>query len=190
MVSDPGPFSMKRTHIPFILVLLFCVTACATTMEHLPKHARVIDDVPYFEQDDFQCGPAALATAINYWYARQKSGKQLSIDTIVAAIYSPNARGVLGLDLETYAIRLGFNIVRLQGEISGIKRSVDDRTPVIVLVDYGGAFHQQNHFMVAKGYTDDGVIFNSGRKEDDLIPNDTLQRIWKKTNFWALIIKP
>lgn len=181
---------MKRSHIPCILVLLFYLAGCSTFSQTLPSDARIIDQVPYFEQESFQCGPAALATVINYWYGKNKSNKWLSVETIVGEIYSPSAKGVLGLDLEAYARKHGFNAIQSSGAIEEIKRNIDAKIPTIILVDYGGVFHQQNHFMVAKGYTQDGVVFNSGRRENHLIPNDILQRIWKKTDFWTLIIKP
>jgi predicted double-glycine peptidase len=180
---------MKRTHTPFMLAMLLYLAGCATFTEILPSDARTIDQFPYFQQEDFQCGPAALATVINYWYTKNKSNKRLSVETIVGKIYSPSAKGVLGLDLEAYARKLGFNAVQSSGTIEEIKSSIDAKIPVIILVDYGGAFHQQNHFMVAKGYTHDCIVFNSGRRENLLIPIETLQRIWKKTNFWALIIQ-
>jgi predicted double-glycine peptidase len=181
---------MKRSHIPCILALLFFLAGCATSIETLPSDAWTIDQVPYFEQEDFQCGPAALATVINYWYTKNKSNKRLSVETIVDQIYSHSAKGVLGLDLEAYARKLGFNAVQPSGAIEEIRKSIDAKIPVIILVDYGGTFHQQNHFMVAKGYTHDGIVFNSGRRENHLISNETLQKIWKKTGFWALIIRP
>jgi predicted double-glycine peptidase len=151
---------------------------------------RHIENVPYFAQENFQCGPAALATVVNYWYLREGSGKQLLIETIIADIYSPSARGVLGMDLGLYAQKLGFDMTGRAGTVDDIKRNVDMGVPVIILVDYGMFAYQQNHFMVAKGYTSDGIIVNSGRAENQVIPVKDLNKIWKKTGFWSLVVRP
>jgi predicted double-glycine peptidase len=182
---------MKKRSALLMVAVLCCQVACVTTKGLLPADARMIVQVPYFEQEDFQCGPAALATVINYWHIKdEKSDKRITVDSIIAEIYSPSAKGVLGLDLEFYARKLGFNVVQYSGTLEEIKRSIDAKSPIIILVDYGATFLQQNHFMVAKGYTHDSIVFNSGRRENQLISNEALMRIWKKTGFWALTVKP
>jgi len=173
-----------------MLVIFLYLTSCATFPARIPAGARIIERVPYFEQEDFQCGPAALATVINYWYIKNNSNKRLSIDAIITEVFSPRVKGVLSLDLELYARKLGYNALQYSGAIEEIKRNIDENAPVIILVDYGGPFFQQNHFMVAKGYTRDAIIFNSGRRENNLILNESLIKIWKKTGFWILVIKP
>jgi len=127
---------------------------------------------------------------VNYWYLKGRSARQLSIETIVADIYSPSARGVLGVDLGLYARKLGFDVVDRAGSVEDIKRNIDLGVPVVILVDYGMLVYQQNHFMVAKGYTNDGIIVNSGREENQVILAEDLNKIWKKTGFWSLIVRP
>jgi len=183
---------MKSSSIPFVLMLVIFpyLTSCAAFPARIPAGERIIERVPYFEQEDFQCGPASLATVINYWYIKNNSNERLSIDAIITEVFSTRVKGVLSLDLELYARKLGFNSLQYSGAIEEIKRNIDENAPVIILVDYGVSFFQQNHFMVAKGYTWDGIIFNSGRRENHLILNESLIKIWKKTGFWILVIKP
>ncbi|OPY78939.1 MAG: hypothetical protein A4E65_02084 [Syntrophorhabdus sp. PtaU1.Bin153] len=188
--GSPGPFCIKTLSWPIIGFLLIGVCGCAHRSGLITSGARHIENVPYFAQEDFQCGPAALATVVNYWYLRERSGKQLPIETIIADIYSSSARGVLGMDLGLYAQKLGFDVAGRAGSVEDIKRNIDIGVPVIILVDYGMLAYQQNHFMIAKGYTIDGVIVNSGRTENQVISAKDLNKIWKKTGFWSLIIRP
>ena len=180
---------MKNCLFLCLLVVLLCLTGCATT-GRITADARIIEGVPYFEQEDFQCGPAALVTVINYWHRKNRCNERLSVDAVAKEIFSNRAKGVLSLDLELYARKLGFTSLQFSGTIEKIKEYLDENSPVIILVDNGRAFYQQNHFMVAKGYTQDGIIFNSGREENHLILKESLITIWKKTDFWALAIKP
>jgi ABC-type bacteriocin/lantibiotic exporter with double-glycine peptidase domain len=57
------------------------------------------------------------------------------------------------------------------------------------MVDYGFLAWQADHFMVVVGYSADGIIANSGKKEREYIRNDTFLRIWRKTGFWSLAIR-
>ena len=174
----------------FLCALLLLNVACGTAKKFSSEeHLRVLQ-VPFFPQETFQCGPAALATVINYWYGKTGDAKTLKPESIAAEIYSPSARGVLGIDLELYARKQGFKTRQLAGTIDELKGSLDEGTPPIVLVDYGFSLYQRNHFMVVKGYSDKALLVNSGREESKLIANEDLLKIWKKTGYWMLVVKP
>jgi len=181
---------MKRYLAISILMLTCLLSGCATTTNIPLESARLIDNVPFFKQNDYQCGPSALAGVINYWYIKKAVPKNLTVEEIVAAIYSPSARGILGIDLESYAREKGFQVKQYKGSIADIKENIDGGTPLILFVEYGFFFYQLNHFIVAKGYTEKSIIVNSGRKENELIPNGELEKIWRKTGYWSLLIKP
>jgi predicted double-glycine peptidase len=150
----------------------------------------LVADVPFFPQDEYQCGPSAIATVINYWYGKEKTARHLPFDQAVAHTYSPSARGVLGLDLMLYARKLGFDAKEREGSIEELRNCIDRGIPVIVLVDYGFSLYQRNHFMVVTGYTGASIVVNSGRRQGRHIAYEDFNKIWKKTAFWALIIKP
>lgn len=172
------------------LCMLLLLNGCGTTEKFSSEeHLRVVQ-VPFFPQETFQCGPAALATVISYWYGKTGAAKTLVPETIAADIYSPSARGVLGIDLELYARKQGFQTRQLAGTIDQLKDSLNEGAPPIVLVDYGFSSYQRNHFMVVKGYSDTALLVNAGREESKFIANEDLLKVWKKTGFWMLVVKP
>ena len=182
---------MKRYLVFSILALSWFFSGCAATVyAPPPEGTHLIGNVPFFKQEDYQCGPSALAGVLNYWYMKRDSSERLSVEEIVAAIYSPSARGVLGIDLENYARHKGFTTRQFQGSIADVRTSVDSGTPLILFVEYGFSLYRLDHFVVAKGYTNDSVIMNSGRKENDIIPNKELLKIWERTGYWSLLIEP
>lgn len=186
----PDLFVMKTRRF-FLIFILFFLFGCSTANFPVPPaDAVLLSGVPFFRQDDFQCGPSALATVVNYWYVKKNIGKGPSYDDVVAAVYSPGAGGVLGVDLAFYAKRLGFGTEQYSGSIADIRASIKKNTPLIILVDYGFLMYQNNHFMVTTGYTEDGIVVNSGRKQNEVIPDRELERIWRKTGFWSLRIQP
>ena len=174
---------------PLCLCMLLLFNGCATTEKHSQERLTAID-VPFFPQETFQCGPAALATVINYWYGKAGTAKILTPETIGAEIYSPSARGVLGIDLELYARKLGFQAEQAAGTIDRLKSSIDRGVPPLLLVDYGFSLYQRNHFMVVKGYSDRALLVNSGRRENELVANEDLLKVWEKTGYWMLLVRP
>ncbi|OPY72786.1 MAG: Peptidase C39 family protein [Syntrophorhabdus sp. PtaU1.Bin058] len=179
----------KRRFLP-IFILLFLL-GCSTANPPVPPvDAVLLRGVPFFRQDDFQCGPSALATVIHYWYIKKNIDRRPSYDDIAAAVYSPSARGVLGIDLELYAKRLGFDATQYSGSVADIRDNINKEVPLIILVDYGFLMYQGNHFMVTTGYTNDGIVVNSGRKQNEIIPDGELEKIWQKTGYWSLRIQP
>ncbi|NWF55309.1 MAG: peptidase C39 family protein [Syntrophaceae bacterium] len=144
----------------------------------------MIAGVPFFPQDDFQCGPASLAGVLNYY------GLRLTPADISAEIFSRQARGTLDMDMVFYAQRKGMKAEQYAGSIEDLQRNLDSRRPLIVLIDQGYWVYQSHHFMVAVGYDESGFVFNSGKEERKLIQRDAFLKTWEKTKFWTLRITP
>lgn len=172
-----------------LIMLAAGLWACAAP-SFSPRHLNILSDVPLFEQTEHQCGPAALASVINYWSARTTSTTMVSPDEIAAAFYSPTARGTLGMDLVLYSRRLGFTARSYAGSINDIRNHIDKGVPLILLVDLGSLLYQINHFMVAVGYTDEGIIVHSGRRQAMHMTTERLNKIWQRTGFWTLAVEP
>ncbi len=194
LVSGVLPMSPRLSKALFGCIMggiLFC-GGCATGLypAPLPPDTTILSGIPYFSQDDYQCGPSAIATVINYWYGKEGLGRQLAFREAVSETYSPSAKGVLGLDLRLYARRLGFKAEEQTGSIDRLRELIDRGIPAIILVDYGMSVYQKNHFMVVTGYHRDSVVVNSGRREKEQIANEDLHKIWRRTAFWTLVIEP
>ena len=185
------PFTVVATRLrSLVVVCLLAWSASCATPATTEQHAVIIEDIPFFSQEAYQCGPAALATVIGYW--QNKAGRDTSItpEGVAADIYSPSAKGVLPLDLEFYARKQGFQTRQYSGDLDDLKRNVDRGVPTIIFVDYGLSLYQANHFMVVTGYTKDGVIVNSGRRENQPLSRGELEKIWKKNRYWSLALRP
>jgi hypothetical protein len=170
--------------------LLYLLTACASMSPTLPKGSTILPDIPFFKQEAYQCGPAVLATVIDYWQQRTGKGAWVTPEQLVPEIYSPTARGILGIDLEIYAKKHGFQSRQFAGKVLDLREAIDLGTPPIILVDYGFGFYQQGHFMVVTGYGPKGIIVNSGHHENRFISEEDLDRLWKKTGYWTFLLLP
>ncbi len=164
------------------------LAACATSTPR--SDATIIKDVPFFRQETNQCGPTALAEVMNFWYAKTGADKRTDPEQISAAIYSPSAGGVLNVDLELYAKAHGFQTEQYSGSLADLREHVDKSVPVLIFVDYGFLSYQVNHFMVVTGYEKGRIIVNSGRRQNEPVADGELEKIWRKTGFWTLVLRP
>jgi predicted double-glycine peptidase len=178
--------NLRPYHWIWVSLLLL---SCAS-LQHAPSGSTTLKGVPYYSQEAYQCGPASLASVLNYRYASQGASDRVTPEAIGSEIYSPTARGVLGLDLERYARKRGFAARQFTGTFDSLTSSIDAGTPPIILVDYGFGPYRQGHFMVVTGYASGGIVVNSGARKDAFVAREELERIWKKTGFWTLVVTP
>ena len=175
---------MKR--ILFVLVVCSVLISCACSTNPIQKNTStiVIRGVPFFPQEDYQCGPASLSGVLHFW------GADIGVGEIAGEIFSKSARGTLTIDMILYAERKGYVATQYKGGLDDLKSKIRAGYPLIVLVDYGYFVYHQEHYMVVVGFDEDGVIVNSGKSEGLYITNEDFLRIWKRTNRWTLWIRP
>jgi ABC-type bacteriocin/lantibiotic exporter with double-glycine peptidase domain len=164
----------------FILPLLISCAGAPDVRESRAHH--ILENVPFYPQEAYQCGPASLAGVLNYWRVA------VSPEDIASEIYSESAKGTLDVDMVLYAERKGLKVRQYGGNIEEIKRNIDLGHPVIVLVDYGFWVYQQNHFMVVVGYNEKGILANSGKERLKFISFKRFLKSWKRTEFWTMLI--
>ncbi|MBM4140892.1 MAG: peptidase C39 family protein [Nitrospira sp.] len=175
---------MKFLKYIFPIIIGVMLGACSTVSVRFDSTPILINKVPFYPQEDYQCGPASLAAVLNYW------GIDVTPDDIAKEIYSKSTRGTLTIDMILYTQKKGLNSIQYKGNMDDLKKNIGSGYPVIVLVDYGFSLYQVNHFMVVIGYNEHGVIVNSGKDEGKFIPGDNFIKTWRKTNNWTLLIKP
>jgi hypothetical protein len=167
------------------VILCIFLFSCGTLRE-IPEAGNVhlIEKVPFFSQEDYQCGPASLAMILNYWGIRVPPGD------IAKEIFSDSAGGTLNIDMVLYAQGKGLFAFQFKATIDELRKYIDSGYPVIVLVDYGFSLYRVNHFMVVTGYNEQGIIVNSGRNKDKFIAEKDFLKTWGRADFWTLLIKP
>jgi len=169
----------------FIIFAILLFYSC-TPINDMPVSSKgqYIEDIPFYQQETYQCGPASLAGVLNYW------GINIKPQEIAEAIFSKSARGTLNVDMVLYAQKKGLKAQYYKGDKEDIERKISGGFPLIVLVDFGFMAYQVNHFMVIIGFNDQGVIVNSGKHQGRLLSWRVFEKAWVKTGFWTLLIAP
>ncbi len=176
---------LNKTVSSVILVILLVVSGCAGP-EVQGKNGKgdVILSVPFFPQDAYQCGPVSLAEVFNFW------GSEVNPQEIAGDIFNARLNGTLSMDMLLYPRRAGFRAAAYKGGMEDIRDKIQKGYPLIVMVDFGFFVIEKNHFMVIVGYNNDGIFAHSGKEKEEFFSYGKLERIWKKTDYWTLLIEP
>lgn len=170
----------------FISILTGCAGFRHMEMPLLPENvppSYELEAVPFFPQEDYQCGPAALAMAITW------SGLPLDPGDLVDEVYTPSRKGSLQVAIIAAARRHG----RLAYEISDLGSLFPEIAaghPVIILQNLGLSWFPVWHYAVVIGYdaTREKVILRSGTTPRKIMPFGVFEKTWNRSNYWGVII--
>jgi len=179
-----GRFRKAKRLFFFFPVLIFWGACAGVSPLKDSGPQKFVDGVPFFPQEMYQCGPASLAGVLNYW------GVAVTPEEIARAIYSPGARGTLDLDLVFYGEKRGLKAFQYPGTLGDLKKNIEGKIPLIVLVDEGFLTYQKHHFMVVVGYSDQGIFAHSGRERHRFYSWPVFLKTWEKTKNWTLRLTP
>ncbi len=173
-----------------LVLLAWALGACATPQTaqlveapgDLPVRAEVAD-VPFFPQEQYYCGPAALSTAL-VW-----TGVSVSPDELAQRVYTPDRQGSLQSDMIAAARRSGRMAVPVRN-LRDLTTEIAAGHPVVVFQNLGLEWYQQWHFAVAVGYDLERreITLRSGGEPHHVTPFETFERTWRRGDYWALVV--
>jgi hypothetical protein len=152
---------------------------------NLPARAE-LRDVVFHAQDQYHCGPAALAMALN------AAGVDVTVDSLVEQVYLPGREGSLQIEMLVAARRNGLVAYQLEPSLTDALREVAAGTPVVVLENYGFRIWPKWHYSVLVGYDlEKGeLIRRSGLKPRQSMPFAVFEYIWRTDGHWAMVAVP
>lgn len=144
--------------------------------------------VPFFPQDEYQCGPAALAMAM------KATGAQVLPEDLVNEVWLPARKGSLQLEMLAAPRRHGLVSLRLAPTYADLLREVAAGHPVVVLQDVGmmSPLFPEWHYAVVNGFDyDSGTVYlRSGLKFRQEMPFSYFERTWLAGKYWAMVVLP
>jgi hypothetical protein len=150
----------------------------------LPEKVE-LTEVPFFPQLEYQCGPAALATAL------VSAGVKTTADELVPQVYLPSRKGSLQVEMLAAARRHGMVSYQLAPRFEDMLREIAAGTPVIVLQNLG-FFSAGWHYAVAMGYDYQAgkLVLRSGTREREVLPFAAHEAVWMRSGYWAMVAVP
>lgn len=176
-------------------VVILLIGGCATPVQTraileapVEEFVRQVElaDIPFYAQEDHQCGPAALAMVLN------AVGIAVDPESLKPEVYLPHKQGSLQIEMLATARRYGLVAYRLKPHLASLLAEVADGTPVIVLQNLGLSWFQVWHYAVVVGYDLERreIILRSGREKRQVIPLTTFERTWARGGHWAMVALP
>lgn len=142
--------------------------------------------MPFFPQDDDQCGPSSLAMVLGF------DGIAATPAEIRPKVYLPQREGSLQVEMLAAARRYGAVSWQLAPRLDDVLREVGAGHPVIVLQDYGVWPLHVWHYAVVVGHDRERgeVVLRSGEKERLAMPFEALEYTWRNSDRWAMVALP
>lgn len=169
------------------LLLAACTTLQSDRIARAPfADAVELHDVAFFPQEDYQCGPAALATALDY------AGVRTTPAALAPQVYLPARRGSLQLELLAAARRHGVVPYVLAPRLDALFAEVQAGHPVVVLQNLAFAWYPRWHYAVVVGFdlAREEVVLRSGRERRRIVPLRVFERTWRRADYWAMVALP
>lgn len=144
-----------------------------------------LPEVPFFPQEAYQCGPAALATTLAW------SGISVTPRDLSPEVYTPGRKGSLQTAIISAARRRGRVAYALENPWDAFLE-VAAGNPVIVLLNLGLSWFEKWHYAVLIGYDfpDDTVRLHSGTVRRKAMPLDLFERTWRRSGHWGILTLP
>ena len=139
-------------------------------------------DTPFYPQQQFQCGPAALMTVLT------ASGVATTLDAVSRQVYLPARQGSLQSEILAASRAAERVPYVLAPELSSITGELAAGRPVLVLQNLGVSWAPRWHYAVVVGADADSdkIILRSGTDERRVMRTPLFLRTWKRSGFWAL----
>ena len=151
----------------------------------LPEKA-VLSNTPFIAQEDYECGPAALAMVL------QSAGLSVTAEQLVDQVYLPNRKGSLQIEVLAASRRNGLPGYVLAPQVDVVLREVAAGHPVLVFQNLSLPVYPVWHFAVVMGYDRDRniLLLHSGRTQAMEMSLYAFERTWERGGYWAMVALP
>ncbi len=172
----------------FLLLLGGCASSpqtAALLQNPPPLPPRVeLTEVPFFAQQAYHCGPAAMAGILNF------RGHNVSPEQIAELIYVPDLKGSLQVEVIAAARQFDMLPVELDGRLESLLIELDAGNPIFVLQNLGLDAVPVWHYEILIGYDFEQrhFILRSGTRERITRSFALFEKTWQRAGHWALAL--
>lgn len=183
----------RAIRLALALGLTALLSACAgltpTSPQSIPDDLppnRLLTNLPFHAQDEYQCGPAALSMLLG------QRNIAVAPEQLKDRVYLPERKGSLQVEMVAAAREQGLLVYPLAPELKAILREVDAGNAVLVMQNLAFGWYPQWHYAVVVGYdlnTQD-LILHSGLNARQREPFGLFLRTWQRADNWAVVAMP
>lgn len=170
-----------------VVILLFVLV----WLSFAAQPDAVLLDVPYVKQEKNGCGAAAISMVMQYWMAHHSgiAAEHADAERILEQLYSKEAEGIYGRDMQRYFEKHGFHAFPLNGSWEDLRKHLGKGRPVVAALKHSS--DSPIHYVVAAGMEGDVIVFNDPadrkmRKQD----RAGFEKSWRAADNWMLLAVP
>lgn len=190
MISVPHARHTRLLGVAGVLLLLCGCAGVPQTQALLNDPPRELgrrfelSEVPFFPQERYQCGPAALATMLGW------AGVEVTPEQLESQVYIPDRHGSLQPELIAAARHYQRIPYLLDPELEAILREVGAGHPVLVLQNLAYSWYPRWHYAVVVGFDLDRgeVILRSGTHRRHVQSLRSFEHTWGRAGHWAVVM--
>lgn len=175
--------------VVLLSVLLQACTAPQTKMLRTTPPAEAsaaleVQGVPFFAQEEYQCGPAALATMLQF------TGSKITPAELTDKVYVPGRKGSFAVEMVAAARQQGSLVYPVAPQLDAVLTSLAQGYPVLVLQNNGLSFYPVWHFavVVAADRAQEKIWLRSGKTERLEMSFSVFERTWARSDYWAVLM--
>lgn len=169
---------------PFLVTVLLAACAPRPPLPDIQGAVVEIEAVPFFPQEQYQCGPAALATVLQW------SGVAVTPGQLAPTLMIPARKGSLQIELQARTRAHGRVPFALRGGLPGLHAELNAGHPVLVLQNLAFDWRPVWHYAVVVGLNPRTrtVTLRSGRERRHEVNWETFMNTWTRAAQWGLVI--
>jgi tetratricopeptide (TPR) repeat protein len=169
--------------LPGLAALAGCA-AVGVPVAQIAPAALELEATPFFPQERYQCGPAALATVLS------ASGVPVQPAALVDEVYIPGREGSLQAELIAAARGRGRVPYRLPPTQAALADELRAGRPVLVLQNLGVSALPRWHYAVVIGMDParDAYLLRSGTERRRVTRRSVFLRTWSRSGKWGLVM--
>jgi tetratricopeptide (TPR) repeat protein len=142
-----------------------------------------LEATPFFAQERYQCGPAALAMSLN------AAGFGVEPEALVSQVYLPRREGSLQVEMLAAARRNGAFGVPIAARMDALLAELAGGNPVLVLQNLSLPIYPRWHYAVVIGYDlkHGEIVLRSGTTERMVMAMSTFEHTWARSGYWGMV---
>lgn len=148
------------------------------------SQSKLIEDVPFYPQQAFYCGPTTLSEVLNF------HGRETSPEAIAPHLFIPGREGSLQLEMVSAARSHGLLPYSANSNLSVLLSLVDDNVPVIVLQNVATSWFPMWHYALVIGYdqSNETITLHTGQTQAHQMSYELFERVWQRGSYWMLAL--
>jgi tetratricopeptide (TPR) repeat protein len=176
---------LRRSAGSLLAAILLAGCAASGTVEFDQTLGPVaVTDTPFYPQQRYQCGPAALMTVL------AQSGANVSLDELVESVYLPGRKGSLQSDIIASARAAERIPYRIDASFEGLLAELQAGRPVLVLQNLGIGWFPRWHYAVVYGFDPESgeLWLRSGTEAHRPTRLEVFMRTWDRGDRWGIVV--